>query len=206
MSSLEVARAPAQEPMLSPVAQSPTTSAPIEEFAGASSGQDEAKRTRIPTPAYSSSSLARPRRDRDDSTSSLLTAIKVSRPVSQRSGSASSSSYSSPSASRTDLTQGVHTPESIPGSGQKANRLLHHTTSLRGGMAVVAAQKAANINLNINDAQPTATRGQRKGISSNNTRSSTRSHTDSESGEPRKENQDPINGSTCSPARGIATR
>lgn len=206
MSSLENTRAPAQEPALSPVAQSPTTLAPPQEFAGTPPDQNDATRaaclTRIPTPTYSSS-LARPRRDREDSASSLLTAIKVSRPVSQRSGS--SSGYSSPTASRNDLTQGVHASEANQGSGQKGNRLLNHTASLRGGLAAVAAQKAAHTNLNHIDEQPAA-HGQRKENSSNNNRSSTSSRTHSESGSIRKENRQPMTESNRSSVQGNAAR
>lgn len=209
MSSLDTTppKAPMQGPSLSPVAQSPTTSAPLQEFAEASPDIDETRPTRIPTPVYQSGSLARPRRDREDSASSLLTAIKVSRPVSQRSGSGSSTSYSSPSASRTDLTQGVNGSEIVQGSGQRSNRLLHHTNSLHGSVAVAAAQKAAGIiNLNNFDHEHAATHGLRKGSSSNNNRSSTQSGTDSDMGEPRKENQEPMRRSMSSSVQGNATR
>jgi hypothetical protein len=204
MSSLEVAsnRTTTQEPALSPVAQSPTTSAQRQDFAGTPPEQDDAKRTRIPTPVWKSGSLARPRRDRDDSASSLLTAIKVSRPVSQRSGSVSSSSYSSPSASRTDLTRGLNNQETIQGSGQRGNGLLHHTNSLRGGMAIAAAQKAANINLH----QSGATHGQRKETASNNNRSSTPPRTNSDLGELRNENQEPMKGLMSSNMQGDGAR
>ena len=207
MSSLEAAwsKPTAQECPLSPVAQSPPTSVP-QEFAGTPPDGEEAKKTtRIPTPVYKSGSLARPRRDRDDSPSSLLTAIKLSRPVSQRSSSISSSSRSSPSASRTDLMKGLYGSETIQGSGQKGNRLLHHTNALRGGVAAIAAQKAVGINLNNFDQQPAATQGQRKGISSNNNRSSTRSRTDSDMGELRKENEEPIRRSMSSTTQGNAS-
>jgi hypothetical protein len=215
MSSLEVARVPAQEPLLSPVAQSPTTSALPQEFVGTPPDQEAKKYapTRIPTPTHRTS-LAHPRRERDDSASSLLTAIKVSRPVSRRSGS--SSSYSSPSASRIDLTQGVHGTEPVPGSGQKGTSLLQHTTSLRGGIAAVAVQKAANVRPNTSgqqsaaihaqDQQPAATYGQQRWSESNNNRSSTPSYTNLDSSECRKENVGPINGSTASGGQGNATR
>ena len=214
MSSLEVARVPAQKPLLSPVAQSPTTSVPLQEFAGTPPDQEAKKYapTRIPTPTHRAS-LARPRRERDDSTSSLLTAINVSRPVSRRSGSCSS--YSSASASRIDLTQGVHGAETVPGSGQKGTSLLHHTASLRGSLAAIAAQKAANVNLNNSDQQaalnnsdqqPAATPSQRKDNQGNDNRSSTLSYTDMDSSECRKENVGPINGSFASSRQVNATR
>ena len=207
MSSLDVAwsKTTAQERLLSPVAQSPTTSVP-QEFAGTPPDHEEAKKTtRIPTPVYNSGSLARPRRDRDDSASSLLTAIKVSRPVSQRSSSISSSSHSSPSASRTDLTKGLHGSDTIQGSGQKGNRLLHHTNTLRGSVAAVAAQKAVGIHLNNIDQHSAATHGQRKGTSSKYNRSSTRSGTDSDMGELRKENEEPMRRSMSSTTQGNAS-
>ncbi|KAK3117143.1 hypothetical protein LTR53_001800 [Teratosphaeriaceae sp. CCFEE 6253] len=62
--SISVASLPVARPRtaLSPVIQSPTTSATF---------SDSCRASRIPVPAYSSRSLARPRRERDDSVSSL---------------------------------------------------------------------------------------------------------------------------------------
>jgi len=88
-------RGPMTERTLSPVAQSPTTSAPLSESRRAS---------KIPTPVYSPIYLARPRQEREDSTSSLLTAIKFSDST-RRSDSVSGSNHSSPSTSRADLGQ-----------------------------------------------------------------------------------------------------
>ena len=73
------------QPPLSPVEHSPDSSAPPSEARRAS---------RIPTPAYGSVKLARPRQERESSDSSLLTAIKHSEDVDRRSNSISSSSAS----------------------------------------------------------------------------------------------------------------
>jgi hypothetical protein len=103
------------------------------------------------------------------------------------------------------LTKGLYGSETIQGSGQKSNRLLHHTNALWGSVAAVAAQKAVGINLNNFDQQPAATHGQRKGNSSNNNRSSTRSRTDSDMGELRKENEEPMRRSMSSNTQGNAS-
>jgi hypothetical protein len=125
---------PTIDKTLSPVQQSPTTSAP----------QSESKRpSRIPTPVYSSGSLARPRRERDDSASSLLTAIKHSEDEAfPRNGSMSSPAYSSPSASRNDLTQAEGGSDVTQTNGSTSNRLLSHTNTLRGPRPVGTATQA----------------------------------------------------------------
>ena len=196
MSSLEMSynKASAREPPLSPVAQSPTTSVPPQDWTHSPPENDDAKRpSRIPTPVYKTGSLARPRRERDDSASSLLTAIKHhSGTISQRSGSVSSSSYSSPSASRTDLTQGHNGSEIIQGFSQRSarsNRLLDHTNSLRGNAITAAAAKATNTTTTDVDQEMASILAQRKG---NGSRSSTQSRTNSDMGELRKENHRPM--------------
>ena len=108
---------------LSPLPQSPTSSA---------LASDSKRPSRIPTP--NCNSLARPRRERDDSSSSLLTAIKHCDDVSRRSGSLSSSS--SPSASRIDMKQGGQ--QGVPLAN---NPLLEHTNALRGSVLAVSATK-----------------------------------------------------------------
>lgn len=62
-------------PRLSPVQQSPTTLGSLSESRPPS---------KIPTPTYGSGMLARPRQEREDSASSLLTAIKLSEDASCR--------------------------------------------------------------------------------------------------------------------------
>lgn len=143
-------RAPAPT-QLSPVAQSPspTLSASPSDWQQSATDAGDGRRppSRIPTPVYSSGSRARPRQEREDSASSLLTAIKHSEDASHRSGSISSSSFSSPPASRVDLTQGLQGPESGHGSIQRlssSNRLLEHTNALRGSAYTVAAPKTAD--------------------------------------------------------------
>lgn len=112
------------ERALSPVEQSPTGSTPESESRRAS---------KIPTPSYGT--LARPRQDRESSESSLLTAIRYSENNDRRSNSISSSGYSSPSASRIDLTAGSQ--------GTTSNRLLDHTKALRGNAFAAAAATRA---------------------------------------------------------------
>ena len=87
----------ASQTKLSPVQQSPTASVPP---------SDIRKPTRIPTPVYSSGSLARPREEREDSASSLLTAIRHADDERRISVSRSSSGFSSPNAIRSDVLQG----------------------------------------------------------------------------------------------------
>lgn len=121
---------------LSPVAPSPTTSAPVSE------GRSQ---SRIPTPVFSFNALARPRQEREDSSSSLLTVIQHSDENVRRSTSRASSVYSSPSVSRTPSSYEV---SSMAGNlkSKSSNRLLNHTLSLRGSPSslAVAAARAAN--------------------------------------------------------------
>ena len=90
-------------PSLSPLPQSPTASA---------THMEARMPSRIPTPRYSSSSFARPRRDRDESSSSLVTTIM--RPDGTQGGRSSrgSSVYSSRSMSRDSFNGKLHTTAS----------------------------------------------------------------------------------------------
>jgi hypothetical protein len=103
---------------LSPVAQSPTPSAPFNEGRIPS---------RIPTPVFSSGSLARPRQEREDSSSSLLTAIRHTE-GSICSNSRTSSSYSSPQHPSVQAEPGS---ASMPRSSS-SHRLVEYTNALRG--------------------------------------------------------------------------
>lgn len=112
------------ERSLTPVAQSPTTSAPT---------LDGRPPSRIPTPVFTAGSLARPRQEREDSASSLLTVINAAE-GSNRSNSLTSSIYSSPSTSRDDLSKPLNTAQGPPASlrSNSSNHLLDHTNLLRG--------------------------------------------------------------------------
>ena len=214
MSSLEFThiKPTAYESLLSPVAQSPTNSAPPQEWTQSppDDEDDPRKPSRLPTPVYRTSSLARPRRERDDSASSLLTAIKHTGSGSRRSGSVSSSSYSSPCGSRVDLTQGLQGYDTIQGASLRtsgSNRLLDHTNALRGSAFAIAAAKAANSTTTTVDQEVGVTHGQRPILkSSNNSRSSTRSRTYSDMGELRKENRRPMERATNAGKDSNATR
>lgn len=197
MSFLELthSKAPSQEPQLPPVVQSPTNSTPLQVWNSTSPDYDDSRKpSRIPTPVYRRSSLARPRQEREDSASSLLTAIRHSGAGSRRSGS--SSSYSSPSASRTDLTQGLHRPDSTQGSclrGAGSNRLLDHTNALRGNAVAISAAKAASTSTTSVDQEMEIIQAQRPSPqNSNNSRPSTLPRTNSDLAEPRKENCRPM--------------
>lgn len=188
LSFLSDAREPQPEPTLSPVQQSPTTSAPP---------SDCRKPSRIPTPVYSNGSLARPRQDREDSASSLLTAIKHADEVFQRSDSMSSSAFNSPCASRADLTlesQGsCHTKETKYSIN---NPLLEHTSNLRGNAcAAVVGETACSITIDVDHGDSTfSAHGKRSRVldSVNRTQSSIQSRPLPDMGEPRKENMEPM--------------
>lgn len=109
---------------LSPVPSSPTVST------FPSEGRPP---SRIPTPVHS---LARPRQEREDSASSLLTAIRQPEDAGKRSNSVTSSAYSSPSAKASDAnpSRGSQYSELALAPGLRScssNRLLDHTRSLR---------------------------------------------------------------------------
>lgn len=162
---------------LSPVQQSPTTSATQSESKKASS--------RIPTPVYNSGSLARPRRDRDDSASSLLTAIKHSEDDASQGndGSMSSSAYSSPSANHNNSTQAERGSYATQTNGSFSNRLLSHTNTLRGSRPLqVATHPSAYA-----DQEASANRDKRPGVRSVPSSPSSQSRI-SDMSELRKEN------------------
>lgn len=127
----------AMEQVLSPVAASPSPTASV---------AAERPPSRIPTPVFSSGSLAKPRQDREDSSSSLLTAIRLSGDPSRRGSSLCSSVYSSPPASREELcraVQGEFGPLS-EGTPSSCNRLLKHTNALRGSGVLSPAARPAS--------------------------------------------------------------
>lgn len=87
--------------------------------------------SRIPTPVYTAGALARPRRERDESSSSLLTVIKRSDNGSSR----TSSVYSSPSVREDFFKTSPCRDRDSMSSGlrsRQSNRLLDHTNDLRG--------------------------------------------------------------------------
>ena len=116
---------------LSPVVPSPTSSAFMEGRTGTPS--------RIPTPVFTSGSLAKPRQEREESASSLLTVIQYN-----GTRSVSSSNYSSPESSRNlaraaEEVLTVQTPMSLH-SSNSTNRL----NSLRGMDLAAAAARTAS--------------------------------------------------------------
>jgi hypothetical protein len=135
---------------LSPIESSPTTSARTSDSRGTS---------KIPSPAYNAT-LAKPRQQREDSTSSLLTAMRDPEYRGQRSSSAASSVYSSQSShhvateksrmmSRTAHTQPSqaivnrlehqrrHEFSSVDTAGSGLSRqLFDHTNAVRAGTSI----------------------------------------------------------------------
>ena len=128
-------KASLRESELSPVQQSPTTSVPP---------SDSRKPTRIPTPIHSNGSLARPRRDREDSSSSLLTVLRHADETCKRSDSASNSALGSPCTSRLDLMQENQGNQTHETAATASNPLRDHTNHLRGNAFAAAAAKAAS--------------------------------------------------------------
>ncbi|KAK4496912.1 hypothetical protein PRZ48_011361 [Zasmidium cellare] len=120
------------DPLLSPVPSSPTVSV---------TPADGRPPSRIPTPVYRSGSLARPRQEREDSASSLLTAIRQAENASKRSNSLSSSIYStsSPKAEDPNFTRASQSIEYGLGSSV---RLVDRTNSLRSSSASLASHAA----------------------------------------------------------------
>ena len=167
------------DPALSPVEQSPTTSVPVSECR---------KLSRIPTPVYNS--LARPRREREDSSSSLLTAIRHC-----DGSSILGSSYSSPSASRTDLTQALgHQGTDLAGGLRAAsiNPLLELNV-LRGSAIVGPSAKIDSAMVMDADREISCSRRKRRNLhNSNNSRSSTQSRCMPDMNDTQKENIGPI--------------
>lgn len=123
------------------IGQRPTITTHVETQHSRNICDDPSKRSRIPTPVHLGS-LARPRRERDDSSSSLLTAIRQSDRASHRSNSLSSSAFSSPAGSRIDLTQGWQGLDIVQVSTTRtsgSNRLVNRSDALRdNGLATVA--------------------------------------------------------------------
>lgn len=118
---------------LSPVPPSPTPSALMEGRNGTPS--------RIPTPIFTSGSLAKPRQERDESASSLLTVLQYN-----GARSVSSSSNGSPECSRTNLARAAEemlsTQSSVSLSSSNSTNRLH---ALRGiDLAAAAARTASN--------------------------------------------------------------
>ena len=98
---------------LSPIESSPTTSART---------SDSRRTSKIPSPTYNPA-LARPRQQREESTSSLLTATRDSEHQGQRSSSAASSVYSAQSRHHVATDK----PRIVSRPGQAiTNRLEHH--------------------------------------------------------------------------------
>jgi hypothetical protein len=98
---------------LSPIKSSPTTSART---------SDSRRTSKIPSPTYNAA-LARPRQQRVESTSSLLTAMRDSEYQGQRSSSAASSVYSAQSRQHVATDK----PRIVSRPGQAiVNRLDHH--------------------------------------------------------------------------------
>lgn len=88
--------------------------------------------SRIPTPVYTPGALARPRQERDESMSSLLTVIKRS----DEGESRTSSVYSSPSWSREEFvkTSPCNDRDSMSRMrSRESNRLVNRTNDLRSG-------------------------------------------------------------------------
>ena len=126
-------RAAAIERSLSPVAQSPNTSAPPSE---------QRRASRIPTPIHSPGHLAMPRQEREDSASSLLTGIKDTG-ISWGRDSILNPGYSSRSASRVDVTDGDAISFGGPAWSGGGNFLPDHSRLLRGNAFAAAAAKTA---------------------------------------------------------------
>ncbi|KAF2170551.1 hypothetical protein M409DRAFT_19371 [Zasmidium cellare ATCC 36951] len=165
------------DPMLSPVPSSSTVSV---------TPADGRPPSRIPTPVYSSGSLARPRQEREDSASSLLTAFRQPENTSKRSNSVSSSAYSIPSPKPEDpnLSRASQPVEYALGTNL---RLLDRTNSLRSSSASLASHAVAGgpENVNVNS---TADR-KRPGTRSNHSHSgySDKSNSRSDSLQPIKD-------------------
>ena len=135
---------------LSPIESSPTTSAQT---------SDSRRTSKIPSPTYNAA-LAKPRQQREESATSLLTVMRDAEHQGQRSSSAASSVYSTQSrhhvatdkpriVSRTSLTQPaqaivnrldlqrLHGFSSVDTAGTAASRLLiDHTNAVRAGTSI----------------------------------------------------------------------
>ncbi|PIA98373.1 hypothetical protein CB0940_05400 [Cercospora beticola] len=126
---------------LSPVAQSPTASTLGDVRVGPFS--------RIPTPVFSSGSLARPRQEREDSAASLLTVIQQNDEKCR-----ARSVSSSPSGSRINLARAAHevltiqSPVPRPISNE-SDILRGHSNSLRGPGLTAGTARGTHIRPDI---------------------------------------------------------
>jgi len=120
-----------------PLPTTPTTAAP----------PVEARRmSRIPTPVHGSGGLARPRQEREDSSSSLLTVINHDKRNSHRCGSTGSSTYSSPGTCVDGF--GPHGSDRAASgtqtSASSSNMLLEYTQALRASSFTTAVAKSGS--------------------------------------------------------------
>jgi hypothetical protein len=142
---------------LSPIECSPTTSTRT---------NDSRRTSKIPSPTYNAA-LAKPRQQREESASSLLTAMRDAEHPGKRSSSAASSVYSTQSrhhvatdkpriASRTSLTQPsqaivnrldlqrLHGFSSVDAAGTAPSRqLIDHTNAVRAGTSIGGSTMSA---------------------------------------------------------------
>ncbi|KAF7196188.1 hypothetical protein HII31_02589 [Pseudocercospora fuligena] len=141
--ALDRSASPALQQPLSPVAQSPPVSAPGSASLPPTDGRPP---SRIPTPVFNSK--ARPRQEREDSASSLLTAIRVAE-GSNRSNSMTSSTCYSPTGSIADparasypASAGAFPPSVLRTTSSK--NLLEHTNILRTGSRNATPARSAS--------------------------------------------------------------
>ncbi|EME77861.1 uncharacterized protein MYCFIDRAFT_179337 [Pseudocercospora fijiensis CIRAD86] len=141
--ALDRSVSPTMQQPLSPVAQSPPASAPGSASLPPTDGRPP---SRIPTPVFNSK--ARPRQEREDSASSLLTAIKVA-DGSNRSNSITSSTCNSPPGSIADPARASY-PASAGGfppavwRTSSSKNLLEHTNILRTGSRNATPARSAS--------------------------------------------------------------
>ena len=167
---------------LSPVEQSPTSSAPVSE-------STMSKRlTRIPTPVFYSG--AKPRQERESSASSLLTAIRNYDACYESDSSMDSSS----AHSRADRAEVLHGLGSLRSAN--SNSLLEHTNALRSSALMTTARKghgSTSVDADL-EKQSCLNHGERRRSPprSNNSRMSSRSRKSPNVVEQRKENSRPM--------------
>lgn len=134
-SALKESRNIASARPLSPVAHSPTPSALVDGRFGLPS--------RIPTPVFSSGSVARPRQEREDSIASLLTVIKYNDAksvINSRSGSPESTRSNVARAGEEVLA--VHAPNRLPSSDSSSRVNSLHGLNLATAAARTASSEA----------------------------------------------------------------
>lgn len=182
--TVDRAGSPALQRPLSPVAQSPPVSAPESSTLPSSEGRLP---SRIPTPVFNS--IARPRQEREDSASSLLTAIKLS--SSHRSNSMTSSIFNSPPAGQVDFvkasqpaTAGSASLAALTASSSSKS-LQEYTNTLRAGPSVAAASRAASTSSEMNS----DVKGH---VQRTSARSQTQCSSSADMSDPRQENIRPI--------------